>query len=141
MKVTFTVPGQPVGKQRPRFSRAGNHVRAYTPEKTVNYETLVRVEYERQCNGFRFSDDAQLDMRIMAWFQIPKSASKKRRQAMEERRVRPTTKPDSTNIAKAIEDGLNGVAYHDDAQIVDTMIRRFYGAEPRVVVTIQEVTG
>ena len=53
MKVKFTVLGTPVGKGRPRFSRQGQFVRTYTPDKTVNYETLVRMEYEQQCGGFR----------------------------------------------------------------------------------------
>ena len=29
--ITFTVPGKPLGKQRPRFSRQGTAVRTYTP--------------------------------------------------------------------------------------------------------------
>ena len=43
--ITFTVPGKPVGKQRPRFSRQGTAVRTYTPRQTAEYERLVRVSY------------------------------------------------------------------------------------------------
>lgn len=42
---TFTIPGTPVGKGRPKFSRAGAGVRTYTPEKTASYETLVKWSY------------------------------------------------------------------------------------------------
>ena len=32
--VMYTVYGEAIGKQRPRFVRRGNHVSTYTPEKT-----------------------------------------------------------------------------------------------------------
>ena len=88
MKVKFTVLGTPVGKGRPRFSRQGQFVRTYTPDKTVNYETLVRMEYEQQCGGFRFEKEVPLDMRITAYMPIPKSVSKRKRQAMLRRTTR-----------------------------------------------------
>ena len=138
MRVKFTVLGEPVGKGRPRFGRQGQYVRTYTPEKTVNYETLVKLEYARQCGKVMFEAETPLDMRITAYVPIPKSVSKKKRQAMIDRKIRPIKKPDSSNITKSIEDALNGVAYKDDTQIVDSQIRRFYGEQPRVVVTIQE---
>lgn len=138
MKVKFTILGPPVGKGRPRFRNAGNFVQTYTPEKTVNYENLVKLEYRRQCFDFKFDKETPLDMRITAYYAIPKSASKKNRALMIERKIRPIKKPDSSNVVKSIEDGLNGIAYHDDTQIVDSQIRRFYGEDPKVVVTIQE---
>ena len=57
---------------------------------------------------------------------------------MRARLLRPTLKPDYDNIAKIIADSLNGIAYRDDAQIVDGYVRKFYSDKPRVVVTIQE---
>lgn len=138
MKVSFTVPGQPVGKGRPRFARRGNHVSTYTPAKTADYENLIRLEYERQCQGWKFDDGAYLDVRVTAYFRIPKSVSRKKRQAMEDRKIRPTGKPDLTNVAKSVEDGLNGVAYRDDSQIVTLYLRKYFSDEPRVVVTIQD---
>ncbi|MCD8398275.1 MAG: RusA family crossover junction endodeoxyribonuclease [Lachnospiraceae bacterium] len=135
MIVKFTVPGQPVGKARPRVTKAGH---AYTPKKTVDYENLVRAEYHRQCGDYKFPDDAMLDMRIMAFYRIPKSAPKRRKSAMERGEIRPTVKPDSDNVIKGIADSGNGIFYRDDTQIVDCQIRKFYSYEPRVVVTIQE---
>lgn len=136
MKVRFTVPGQPVGKGRPRFSRSGG--RPYTPKRTADYEKLVREEYERQCGGLKFEKGIPLDMRVTAYFQIPKSVSKRKKQAMSERRIRPVTKPDLSNVLKAVEDALNGIAYHDDSQLTDVSCRKYYGEEPRVTIIIQE---
>ena len=48
-------------------------------------------------------------------------------------------KPDADNIAKVIADSLNGVAYHDDAQLVEVNIRKFYREHEGVEVEIEEV--
>ena len=47
-------------------------------------------------------------------------------------------KPDADNVVKIIADSLNEIAYKDDTQIVDCMVRKFYGEDPKVVVIIQE---
>ena len=138
MTVKFTVLGEPRGKQRPRVTRKGN---TYTPAETVQYENLVRMEYRRQCGDYRFPDDAALDMRIIAYYAIPKSASKKKRQEMLEHRIRPLKKSDWDNVGKIIADSLNEIAYKDDVQIVDGQVRKFYSDQPRVVVTIQEASA
>lgn len=139
MKVRFTVLGEPTGKGRPRFSRTDNYVKTYTPDKTVSYENLIKTEYRRQCSDFKFDDDAQLDVRIMAYYGIPKSKSKKVQKQMEEHRLRPIKKPDADNVIKVVLDSLNKIAYHDDTQVVDLQIRRFYSRDPKLVVTIQNV--
>ncbi len=139
MLVKFTVQGEPKGKGRPRFIPQTG--RAITPKDTANYETLVRMEYMAQCQGFKFPDDAMLDMRIMAYYSIPKSASKKNRERMKTRLLRPTKKPDMDNVVKIVADSLNQVAYRDDTQIVDCQCRKFYSDNPRVEVTIQEVAN
>jgi hypothetical protein len=136
--VKFTVLGEPAGKGRPRFSNAGQYVKAYTPEKTVSYENLVKLEYRRQCDDYRFEDGVPLDLRIIAYYSIPKSTSKKKKALMEQYKIRPMKKPDNDNIVKIIQDALNLVAYHDDVQIVDCQLRKFYSQNPRVVVTIRE---
>lgn len=137
MEVKFTILGEPKGKGRPRFCRNTGH--AITPKDTVNYETLVHMEYVAQCEEFRFPDDAMLDMRIRAYYSIPKSVSKKKRAAMITGEIRPTKKPDMDNVVKIIADSLNQVAYRDDTQIVDCQCRKFYSDNPRVEVMIKTV--
>lgn len=135
----FTVIGEPQGKGRPRFYRQGNLTRTMTPQKTVLYENLIQLEYERQCNGFRFDDNAMLAITVEAIYGIPKSASKKNKELMLKRLLRPTKKPDGDNILKAVCDGLNEVAYHDDKQLVDCRVVKFYGELPQIKVYIREV--
>lgn len=137
MEVRFTILGEPKGKGRPRFCRNTGH--AITPKDTVAYETLVRMEYGVAYSDFKFPDDAMLDMRIKAFYSIPKSASKKKRASMLANEIRPTKKPDMDNVVKIIADSLNQVAYRDDTQIVDCQCRKFYSENPRVEVMIKEI--
>lgn len=139
MKVSFTVLGEPTAKGRPRFARAGNYVRTYTPEKTVLYENLIKTEYRIQCGTKRFDDGATLKMSINAFFTIPKSTSKKKKEQMLTNEIRPTKKPDMDNITKVIADSLNDIAYRDDVQIVSARIEKYYSEQPRVEITIEDI--
>ena len=138
MKVKFTVLGEPQGKGRPRFRNAGAFVQTYTPDNTASYENLIKVEYRRQCRDFKFEPETPVDVRITAYYGIPKSKPKKMQKLMEERKLRPLKKADADNVIKVYLDALNKLAYHDDVQVVDLQIRRFYSRDPRVVVTLQE---
>ena len=129
----ITIPGKPLGKQRARTLKSG---RSYTPEQTVNYETLVKMCYVDQ-KGDNFGDK-QLSMKITAFYMIPKSASKKKSDMMLSGEVRPTKKPDLSNVIKCIEDALNRVAYNDDSQIVALSADKFYSTTPNVRVEIEE---
>jgi Holliday junction resolvase RusA-like endonuclease len=68
---------------------------------------------------------------------IPKSLSKKKRLEAIARTLRPTKKPDLDNLVKGIKDRMNKVFWHDDAQIVDMTVRKFYSENPRAVVKVE----
>ena len=95
MELKFTVHGEPKGKGRPRFNTKTGH--AITPKDTVIYENLVRMEYLNQCGETKFPDDAMLDMRIKAYYTIPPSRPKKKKELMRAGIIRPTKKPDMDN--------------------------------------------
>ena len=134
--IHFIVLGPPVGKARARVTRTGH---SSTPQKTVDYEKAVRTAYLTQCKE-SYPKDEPLVLSFTAWYPIPKSASKKRRQQMLAGIIRPTVKPDLSNVLKSIEDALNGACYHDDSQIVELgRQRKFYGEEPGVEVWIKGV--
>jgi Holliday junction resolvase RusA-like endonuclease len=139
--ITFTVPGEPQGKGRPRFSKRGGFVNVRTPDKTVQYEKLIADEYRRQCGNARFPDGSELKICVSAYYTIPASQSKKVKAAMKVGELRPTKKPDADNILKVVLDSLNEVAYHDDAQLVDCRVYKFYAELPRLEVTIATMGG
>ena len=138
LSASFSVPGEPTGKARPRVVRTSGFPRTYTPEKTVNYENLVKVEYERQCRDRHFGEST-VGMQIIAHYGIPASASKRKKSDMLAGIIRPKKKPDCDNVVKIIWDALNGIAYRDDAQIVICSIEKRYAAIPHIDITITEV--
>lgn len=134
MRFEFTIPGKPCGKGRPRFTRDGH---AFTPQETVNYENLVKMCFRQKYPGAEpIAAKIQIAAVITAYFPIPQSVSKKKREEMNAWKILPTVKPDTDNIAKCILDALNGIAYHDDAQIVALQVRKRYAETPMVDVDI-----
>ena len=136
--IKFTISGPPVGKGRPRVVSRGGFARAYTPEKTAAYENLIKLEFERQCPGEFYGAGTALRMKLIIYQQPAKSDSKRKTAAKLAGEIRPTKKPDCSNVLKSIEDGLNGVAYADDAQIVEIEVQKYYDLHPRVLVEIEE---
>lgn len=137
--LAFVVPGDPVGKGRPRFARVGKAVKAYTPAATKSYETAVAL-LARTGLGRRGPLQGPLAVRIDAWCPIPSSWSRRKHARALDEQLMPTTKPDIDNVAKAVLDALNGTAFADDSQIVDLTCTKRYGAQPHVQVTVREIT-
>ena len=135
MIIKITIPGEPQGKARPRLGKT----HTYTPSKTKNYERLVAFLCRSQNANAIFTPDTALEMDIAAYIAVPKSDAKARKDDKLSGIIRPTKKPDWDNIGKIISDALNGIAYHDDTQIVDARVRKYYSASPRVEVKICEV--
>ncbi|WP_433886933.1 RusA family crossover junction endodeoxyribonuclease [Pseudomonas vranovensis] len=139
--VSFLVPGEPVGKGRPRIGKVGNHARMFTPAKTASYEGLIAMAGTNAMAGRTLLEGAvMVELRIV--MAVPQSKSKKWKAQALAGEVFPTKKPDMDNVIKAIYDGLNGVVWKDDVQVVDAFVRKRYGEVPGVhvrIVPLQEV--
>lgn len=133
--VSFVVPGEPVGKGRPRIGRVGNHARMFTPAKTVNYEGLIALAAQTAMQGRELiTNPVLVEMHML--LSIPQSMSKKRKALAEAGQLFPTKKPDMDNVIKAIYDALNGVVWKDDVQVVDAIVSKRYGTSPGVRVRV-----
>ena len=126
------VPGQPVGKGRPRFSMAGGRVRTYTPKRTKEFEQRIAwFVAVRPATG-------PIKIEITAIFSRPKAMHRKRD---PDGLTWHDKKPDLDNVCKAVIDSLNGRAYVDDSQIVRIDAAAFYAektGKPRTEITIYE---
>lgn len=140
--IKFTIPGEPCAQGRPRFTTKSGYVKAYDPAKSRNYKAFVRyiATDAAKMQGWSYTDKA-LFMAVKAVLSVPKSKSKKWQLAALRGEIRPTKKPDNTNLVKGIEDALSGCIYADDKQIVSSRISKWYGTEPRVEVTIKTLEG
>ena len=135
--VMMRIEGLPKGKGRPRFTRTGH---AYTPSETRQYETLVTASARAAMKGKRkIEKPSAVRVYILAVFPVPTSWSKKRRIAALQGVEHHTKKPDVDNVIKAVCDGVNGIVFEDDSQIVEVRARKAYGSEPYVSVLVEEV--
>ena len=140
-KIKFTVEGEPVAKARPRL-RYGN-LGAYTPQKTIDYEELVRTEYIRQVKEYRskpaFEQNECVKLVVDAYYAIPKNEGKKKILYMLSKIIRPVKKPDWDNVGKIVSDALNKLAFYDDQQIVSATVNKYYSKTPRIEVTLYKL--
>jgi Holliday junction resolvase RusA-like endonuclease len=135
--VMYTVYGEAIGKQRPRFVRRGNHVSTYTPEKTKTYEDEIRY-MARAAMGASPPLETPVTVAIYIRVEIPKSFSKQKRKDALENIVKPTKKPDLDNIAKCFLDAMNDIVYLDDKQVVSLHVTKVYAETPAVEVMVKE---
>lgn len=116
MQCTFQYVGKVRGQGRPRFGKHG----AYESPEDTEYKRVIAREYMEQ--GLPWFGDAALAVTITVVRHLPASTPKGIRSQPD------TMKPDIDNIAKAVLDALNNVAYFDDSQVVTLTVRE----HPRV---------
>lgn len=128
MSLKFTIHGTPVPQGRPRFTRVGKGVRTYDPAKSKAWKELIKWQaIENRVEPM----EGPLLMRLKFILRKPKY--------LPRRVIHHIKKPDLDNLIKGVKDGLEGVAFHNDSQIVALNASKEYGEEPRVEVIIEEV--
>lgn len=138
--VSFVVPGEAIGKGRPRVSTVGGHARMFTPKKTANYETLISMAAQQAMAGRELiPGPVMVEMKIVV--AVAASWSKKKTAAALEGTVMPTKKPDADNVLKAICDGINGIVFKDDVQVVNVSLSKRFGETPGVSVRVVPLMG
>lgn len=135
MKYEFEVPGEVVGKERPRVNMYTGRV--YTPNKTKDYEFLVQQYFKMKYPKYE-TLEGRVAINIVAYLKIPKSTSKAKTQEMLDNKISPTKKPDVDNIAKSILDALNEVAFKDDNQVSKISVDKRFALEEKVVIEVEE---
>jgi Holliday junction resolvase RusA-like endonuclease len=130
--VEITLLGAPLAKARVRFSKATGH--AFTPERTVNYES--RLAHEAQAvMGDRPLMDGPLSVEVLIRMQIPESKPRKWKEQALAGLIYPTKKPDADNYAKIL-DALNLIVWTDDSQIVSLHVDKIYSDRPAFIARI-----
>lgn len=136
-EVSFHCPFPAVGKARARSGRNG----WYTPAKTVAFESNVG-NYAAEAlfkadMYFRPAWTGPVELEVECIFATPKSWSKAK--TAEKMGRAHCQKPDASNILKSVEDALNGIIYHDDAQVFRATLKKTWGEKAGFRVTVREV--
>lgn len=108
------IPEKVKAKERPRFSIHKGRVITYTPKATHNFENnLKRYFYTQNCRKLSGS----IEVKIQMYFGV------KDKKLWGEPK---NTRPDIDNFVKSVLDGLNGLAWDDDGQIVKITAEKYY---------------
>lgn len=136
------VPGDPVGKGRPRFNvrtptrPGGRHtVRTYTPDGTRAWEARAALAARKAAPSGPLP--GAVAVRVLVLVKAPARPASAARRLVEVRR-----KPDADNVTKAAIDALQGEAFVDDALVGVVEVVKLYTAhgEPAgVLVEVREL--
>ena len=117
------IPGQPVGKGRPKFVRATG--RAYTPKGTAEWERSAALILRNQYNGAPLDECVTVD--VVAVFSRPKRLLRKKD---PQERMPCDVKPDIDNVVKCVLDALTmaGVL-RDDKVVWNVRAKKLYASK------------
>lgn len=76
--------------------------------------------------------EAALSVTLYFFFARPKSAPKKVREK--------TTRPDLDKLARSVFDGLTGIVYCDDSQVVRAHLYKSFGEPERIEVRVTAIS-
>lgn len=130
------VKGIPVAKGRPRATKSGV---IYTPKKTADWERLVKASVSSHLGTF--CSEGPLAVSLTFHMPMPKSLHKTVRDCVRlgQGTAYHSVRPDADNLAKAILDACNGLLWKDDAQVAELSVRKVYGVEPGVEISVQSL--
>jgi Holliday junction resolvase RusA-like endonuclease len=134
--VTIIITEDAVAKARPRVSRFGGQSRVYTPKKSQEFEYVIRRRAEEK---IKKPMDGPISVEIDLQIKRPKNLAWKKK---EMPKCYNTKRPDIDNYAKSVLDGLNGVAFKDDGQVAELIIRKWYhagGERPTTTIKITKL--
>jgi Holliday junction resolvase RusA-like endonuclease len=132
----IVIPGRPFAKRRHRVATIRGRARAFNPTENERFEHLVRT---LAASVFRAPLDGPVRVIVEATFATPISWPAKRRAAAIG--TPHASRPDADNIAKAIKDGLNRIAWRDDAQVAELTVRKLWGEIEETRVDVATIGG
>lgn len=128
---------EPVPQLRPRVSSRGGYVRVYDPPKVKQFKSFLRSLASSQYS--RPPLLGPLSVSLTFYRPVQKSISQSERERRLSNESKPVVKPDTDNYIKSTLDALNGVLWHDDAQIVKITGEKRYSDHPKITVSVKQV--
>lgn len=125
--VRFTVYGRPIPQGSKRH--VGNGVMVESSKNLRPWRQDVADTAFLNFGAMPYAGDGSesIVVRVVFHFEKPRSAKK---------RVYPTVKPDIDKCLRAILDALTGIAYKDDAQVIEVKTQKLYGSPARAEIEV-----
>lgn len=119
--VEFFAEGIPVGQGSgrciPRSNGAGCYYQHTGGERLFSWREIVSIRAKQH---FEELLSGPVAVRINFYIARPKTV----------KREHPSVPPDLDKLARAVLDGLDGIAYADDAQVTQLVVRKRYADSP-----------
>jgi Holliday junction resolvase RusA-like endonuclease len=136
----LVIPGRPHGQQRHRARRMGKRVILFdAPANRVFKKKAQTCWHEAQAKARPpWDPTGPFELHVDAIYNCCKPPRKKIPHPADWR----VKKHDLDNIVKAVMDGLNGLAWEDDAQVVYLAAQKWearQGESPRTIVTVKRI--
>lgn len=144
-KFEFKVPLAPVAQARPRAVNMANRRKYYRPNKPqIILHDPINVKRYKQLLAYYIRQHYDIEplsgpLRVTLRFYrtVQKSDSQKKKKDKVAGKIRPTHKPDTDNYVKSTLDGLNGVLWTDDNEIVEFAASKWYSKEPHIEIEVE----
>jgi len=125
LKNSFFVKGKPVPQGSMKFIRPGVMIHSRSQDLA-----LWRADIARNAELFGFKPIASA-VKVELDFVMARPKSSKR--------IFPSVKPDLDKLIRAVLDGLTGVAYEDDSQVILIQSSKTYGEKQGVWIGIEQI--
>src|ERR1044071_1724313 len=116
------------GSKIPGVTKSGRRFVRESNRSLPGWRQLVMSEAQKHAPAQPF--DGPVELGLVFWLPVPKSAPKRRR-------LHHVKKPDLSKLTRAVEDALKGVMFRDDSQIVRLEVEKRYAYETPVGVALQ----
>ena len=135
MKIIFNI--EPVEQARPRATKTWKGIRLYDPKKVSTYKKQLGMMCKSQYKDKPLTGPLIVSLKF--YRQVQSSVSKKERELRLSGIHRPIVKPDTDNYIKSTLDGLNGLLWEDDNQIVKIVAEKYYSDRPRIEIEVERL--
>lgn len=130
-KLSYTIYLLPKATPRPRLcNRSGTfYVKGAHDNKKIFENFMINQDIPLITTPVKFY--------CSSYFPIPSSMKPVEKICAEFGLIRPTSKPDWDNVAKAYCDMCQGFLLYDDSLVIEGVSKKFYSVKPRIEITIE----
>lgn len=124
----FRVDVEPRAMPRPKARRIGNIVQIYYPssKEVLAFKDSVIQGFEREARRLPELDifplEGPISFEVEFYFQRPYADK-----GLGEDAIWHIKRPDLDNLVKGVMDALKNLAWKDDSQVAELIVRKFYG--------------
>lgn len=136
MKIQFSVHGEAKAKGSATSFYSAKQGRTFSHQATSTVEWGRQVKYQAQEAVKDMPTLMEGPLVVSIDFLLPKPAS-----APKKKEIFPVKRPDLDKLIRAVLDGMTGILYRDDSQVVSIFARKTYDPKPRADIKVATLDG